>query len=346
MIHAPQPDHRVLIALCALAALAMAPFSAYHLASAAWPMAAVTGAVVAFTIAAIPWLYSQRNDLRMLQRTGTLIVLIANASFLLSTVLKPDTTFYWLYPLIFINFYLLSLPAAATINVLGSAITLWLVHGVVPDQHQARLMGSIPLCLFFGLVFSLSIAGQRRELEHLAHHDVLTGVGNRLALDAELEKAVARRQRYGERCSLAIFDIDRFKAINDSVGHLTGDAILAEFAGLLDRRIRKTDRLFRYGGEEFIFVFPHTGVRDAERAAESLRAAVEEQRFGGERRMTASAGVAELGAGEDVERWLGRADRALYAAKQAGRNRVMAADSSAPADQAREGAERLRGRTA
>lgn len=328
MMHSPESDYRVIFSMCALATVAITPFTAYHVATGAWLMAAITGTAALFTGAALVSLFRNRRDAGLIGRVGKVIVLVSNVSVLAGTIVKPDTTFYWLYPLVFINFYLLPLTLAVAVNVTASAVVLWATRNMLPPDHLSRLAATIPLCLFFGLVFSSSVLRQRRELHHLAHHDVLTGVGNRLALDLALEEAAERLRRYRETCSLIILDIDRFKAVNDAVGHLKGDAVISEFARLVNGRIRKADRLFRFGGEEFLIVLPHTAVPDARHLAESLRAVVEQHDFGVGGRITASGGVAELGAREDVEDWLGRADRALFSAKRAGRNRIHTSDSS------------------
>ncbi len=323
MTEAPQDDYRVIIGLCSLTAAAVMPFFIYHAAHAAWFMAVVTGVLVVFTIAAAIWLYRRRGQPRIIRRAGTSIVLLANVSVSLSIAAEQQNSMFWIYPLVFINFYLLPVWTAAGINLVVCSLALWLVFGAVPDAQLARLAGSLPLCVFFGLVFSRSILRQRRALHHLANHDALTGVGNRLGLDAALDVAADRLKRYGEIGTVVLLDIDHFKSINDSLGHLKGDDIIAEFARLLDRRIRKTDQLFRFGGEEFVILLPHTSLSEGFQLADSLRVAVEDHRFAHDTKTTISGGIAELGRGEAPDSWLDRADRALYRAKDQGRNRVV-----------------------
>lgn len=326
MHESPQSDYRVVIGLCGLTATAVMPFFVYHAFHAAWFMAVITGLLVVFTITAMAWLYRRRAQPRLIQRAGTAIVLLANVSVSLSIVAEQQNTIFWVYPLIFINFYLLGVWMAGALNLAVCSLALWLVAGAAPDEQLARLAGSIPLCIFFGLVFSRSIVNQRRALRHLANHDALTGIGNRLGLDAALEVSAERLRRYGETSTLVLLDLDHFKSINDNLGHLKGDDIIVEFAQLLKDRIRLTDQLFRFGGEEFVVLLPHTSLEEGFHLAESLRVAVEHHQFVHDAKMSVSGGISELGRQEAADSWLDRADRALYAAKDQGRNQVARAE--------------------
>ncbi len=147
--------------------------------------------------------------------------------------------------------------------------------------------------------------------------DQLTGVSNRKAMDETLESSFALLTRYDQGFSLAIFDIDHFKQINDVQGHVFGDQILQKVARVLDDETRETDLVARYGGEEFVVVMPHTDLEGASCFAEKIRLGVANSGL-----VTISGGVAEAGHQDDPKMLLARADAALYAAKAAGRNRV------------------------
>lgn len=172
---------------------------------------------------------------------------------------------------------------------------------------------------------------QKRELHQQARKDSLTGLGNRLALHEDLEMLAARARRYGHGYCAALYDVDYFKAYNDRHGHLAGDEALRGVANALARRSRVGDAAYRYGGEEFLVVMPEQTLESARAAADLVRRAVEELRIpvgAGEptRAVTVSAGVAALGRGENegTDALLREADAALYRAKEAGRNRVVA----------------------
>ena len=160
------------------------------------------------------------------------------------------------------------------------------------------------------------------RIEHLATTDKLTGVHNRLRLDELLEAELARSARTGRPFSVILIDIDHFKRINDAHGHLVGDSFLKAFASLLSTRIRSTDSIGRWGGEEFLILCPETSQSDAQTLAEDLRRAIGGHAFDDVGHATASFGIAEFTADDTSERIMKRADDALYAAKHLGRDRV------------------------
>lgn len=164
----------------------------------------------------------------------------------------------------------------------------------------------------------------RQDIETLARTDGLTGLWNRRHLEDILRHEVERARRYRQPVSVMLFDIDGFKSINDQFGHPVGDDVLRRIAALGQRAIRASDIFGRWGGEEFFVLVPSTVVEDARQLAEKLRAAMARHDFGN-RTVTASFGVAEWHDDESIESWLQRADAALYAAKEGGRNRVAMA---------------------
>lgn len=174
----------------------------------------------------------------------------------------------------------------------------------------------------------LRVAELMEESQRLAATDALTGLLNRRALSALLGSEVSRNQRYGHPLSLALLDVDHFKVINDRRGHASGDRVLAGLGRLLRSGIRVVDAAGRWGGEEFVVLFPNTNAEGAFVAAENLRAAIEAMALtddgGRALHVTASIGVATLLPGESIDTFVDRADRAMYAAKMAGRNRVSA----------------------
>ncbi len=160
------------------------------------------------------------------------------------------------------------------------------------------------------------------ELESVNVTDPLTGTWNRAQLDRMLSIEVGRAMRTGQPTTLILLDIDNFKGVNDTVGHLAGDAVLKEFVARVRQRMRATDSLFRWGGDEFVVLATSVGCRGGAVLAEALRRTVAAVPFPGVGHVTASLGVAEHADGESVERWLERTDQALYAAKLAGRDRI------------------------
>lgn len=165
------------------------------------------------------------------------------------------------------------------------------------------------------------------KVEKLSITDALTGAYNRGYISNRLEEEFANATRYGSPLSVLIIDIDHFKHINDEFGHHVGDQALIAVSGALKGKLRETDRLGRYGGEEFVVILPHTSALDAVSTAEKLRSAIAELQIAGmgSKRVTISIGVAAYpdiptNSVEDIVR---HADQALYEAKETGRNKVV-----------------------
>ena len=158
--------------------------------------------------------------------------------------------------------------------------------------------------------------------------DNLTGLYNRHYLNGFIEKEISSSIRYGRGFSVMILDVDFFKAINDTFGHVCGDGVLRALAGILKEQTRASDTVARYGGEEFVIVLPHTDIESGIGTAEKLRQSVEAFMFPDVdgRSVTVSIGLTQFNPEKDSEMnaIIKRADDALYAAKQTGRNKVIA----------------------
>ena len=155
--------------------------------------------------------------------------------------------------------------------------------------------------------------------------DGLTDVSNKKKLDTELAKEIPRALRHGRQLSIMMIDIDHFKDVNDTYGHITGDSVLRDLASILERRLRPDDTLGRYGGEEFCAILPETSLEGAIRIGEQLRSLVESHAFvveGEQIKVTISVGIAELKKGMDMKAFYKSADEMLYEAKRTGRNKV------------------------
>jgi diguanylate cyclase (GGDEF)-like protein len=158
--------------------------------------------------------------------------------------------------------------------------------------------------------------------------DALTGVGNRRKLEQALATEISRVRHDGSALSAIMTDVDHFKRVNDEYGHGVGDKVPVQLGALLRSQTRQTDIVARFGGEEFIVLMPHTSLAQAAAKAENLRGALAAELIEPlARPVTASFGVAELSGEEDGESFLGRVDKALYRAKEGGRNQVVAANS-------------------
>lgn len=177
----------------------------------------------------------------------------------------------------------------------------------------------------------LEMQSLRRELaDAVQNRDPLTGARNRAGMLSDLREQHALVRRGVQQCAIVIVDVDHFKDVNDRYGHPAGDAVLASISQCLEASVRPYDRIYRYGGEEFLLYMPNTTMDAAVDLAERLRTAVASKEIrvagGGQAlQVTASFGVASLDAARSIEESIDRADKALYQAKSGGRNRVETA---------------------
>lgn len=160
------------------------------------------------------------------------------------------------------------------------------------------------------------------EIEHISNTDPLTQIANRKKFEAELVREKARADRYQHPLSLAIFDIDHFKAVNDTHGHHVGDEVLKSLAQLVADNIRDLDFFARWGGEEFVLIFPSISLEGACECTEKLRSLISQVEMAPGISITCSFGVTEYQAGDSIEKLFTWIDNALYMAKNTGRNRV------------------------
>lgn len=157
---------------------------------------------------------------------------------------------------------------------------------------------------------------------NLSLYDSLTQTHNKNVFPLLFQKEVSRSKRYGTSLSIVIIDIDDFKKINDIYGHLVGDAVLKELSSLVRKNLRQSDYIFRFGGEEFILILPHTPISDAYKVAEKIRKKTEEVEFSKNKiRITISCGGAELKNFDNPYIDIEEADKMLYISKSSGKNR-------------------------
>lgn len=206
--------------------------------------------------------------------------------------------------------------------------------------YAAAVRAAATLTLFLAVTVGLAVLVQRYwsrlaeanvELHHMAHTDFLTGLMNRRALLEAAAGELARARRYGSTVSVLMIDIDHFKAINDTLGHKAGDAVLQRLAGTIRQTLREVDLIGRWGGEEFVALLPETATTRAYEVAERVRQTIAETEMRNHDTppvsLTVSVGLATLDhADETIDTLIARADAALYQAKEGGRNRVCSAE--------------------
>jgi diguanylate cyclase (GGDEF)-like protein len=206
----------------------------------------------------------------------------------------------------------------------------YLVKPLDPKDLEARLIAAARVTALHGRLDQqrTELEWLNQELTSISRRDPLTGLGNRLALDEDLDQLQARVTRYGHRYCIALFDVDHFKAYNDTYGHQSGDEALQAVAAQLASEHRGGDATYRYGGEEFLCIFPEQSLATATIAAQRIRSGLVELAIPHAGNplgvLTISGGLAMLDPGHarSVDEVLKEADEALYVAKELGRNRI------------------------
>lgn len=232
----------------------------------------------------------------------------------------------WMYVGVLSTFLLLRHVAAVAVTAIALALVAIEGSAFTSALQMGTFLVTVAVVALFAAIFAYRAECLREQIQMTAALDPLTGAANRRSMDDEVHMAIDMARRERRPCGLAILDLDHFKEVNDRHGHSIGDQVLVDFVKLVRSSTRKVDRLFRYGGEEFVLLLP-----GADRAAmtgilENLRRHISENLRARGEPVTASIGGATLRPGDDADAWLRRADATLYEAKHAGRNRCVVAD--------------------
>jgi diguanylate cyclase (GGDEF)-like protein len=298
----------------------LAPFTVNHLRQGRMLLAAGTGVIVV-VLASLAWIGKQDRYHPWLTFGGLTpaMLFFLAVSFIEQGVIGA----LWCFPAILMFYFTLPERMAWAANGALYAMAVPLSATTLEPSVAARVAATLLGVSAFSAVFVRVIDEQRRALEERAFNDTLTGLHNRALLSATLEQAMEQSRRTGLPMTLLALDLDWFKAINDGLGHQAGDAALRGVADILRQRIRRSDRAFRLGGEEFLAFLYGTDQERGRQVAEELRTAVASQPLIPGRSITVSIGVASYSNDQDWETWLKRCDENLYGAKAKGRNSVV-----------------------
>ena len=206
-------------------------------------------------------------------------------------------------------------------HALGSLALFWRTPGYEPSQQRVAAVEQIAATC----IPAIENARRYREARQLAETDALTGFFNQRYFHETLRRESLRAQRYDRNLALLILDLDDFKAVNDRIGHLAGDAVLAQVAERLRNEVRSVDVGCRVGGDEFAVIMPESSSEDGEQLFQRMHDAVATMSVPGGGRVRLSAGIAELRHGETAAGLFERADSALYRAKELGKDRAAVA---------------------
>ena len=317
----PESQLRIITVLGTATALTLGLFAVYRLAIGHW-WAAAADLVMTLVIGGA-MAYALRSG--RAAGAGAFLCVANTVGCAVACLIIGSTALPWIYLVLMTNFFLAGARLALACNMLLGAAMMVMPGMFV--QHIDRISAAVTAALvtLFAYLFAVRVSTDHQQLEELASLDALTGLPNRRMMERALEEAL-RDQRLGAGMyGLVIVDIDHFKEVNDTYGHTAGDAAIADLASILTFEMRRHDRGFRFGGEEFVVLLvvdDHAGLRAA---SERLRHAVRNGLRGPGGRITISLGAALVSDEERWQDWFSLADAALYRAKNNGRDSVFVA---------------------
>ena len=256
-----------------------------------------------------------------------LVVAVFPSAIILSGIQKyPIVGGYWSIASIFFYFATIHYRFAWVPLLLLLPIYTFVIYGDLGGYAASRYVFSYGLVVYFLFLFTREIVQAYKEARYLSENDHLTGLASRRSLMNAVQKWFDFYQRSESgQITMALIDLDYFKKLNDKYGHQAGDAALKEFGNALTSSIRKTDIAGRYGGEEFLVLFPDTDTQGAMQVMQSLRAKLMVKKEGDLPQISFSSGIATLASDSDYRDWINRADKALYQAKHQGRAKDIVA---------------------
>lgn len=307
----------------ALGVLAIFPFAVCRILLGEWVMVILDVLIVSGIVSL--GIYGRNGE--NFKTVSTLFTLMYTSGMLAVVLIKGPDMLFWAYPTAIGGYFMVRLKVAISISIFSAVAISALVYESLSGIQLSGFIVTYTLVCLFSYFFAARMKQDKRRLAEQATIDPLTGANNRRALDDAIESRVSLYSRRAAPVSIVIIDIDYFKRINDEYGHAVGDLFLRRFVEFLNSVVRKSEVLFRFGGEEFVLL-AEGSLEEANNLSEQIRGAFENTRLIPDHPVTMSIGVAELGKNEAAREWMKRADDALYLAKSLGRNRVCLAPPS------------------
>lgn len=313
------PDQLIVIGICLICLAGLAPFSVIRFLSGEYRVAMIDliGVVASVTCIFYVWVTGRSEPV------GRFLALLAVTGMTANVIQLGIGDVYFLYP-VFIAAFFLAPPGLALVLTMASTLAIgYFLSSGLTNIDIIKVVLSLAATSLFAFTFAFQRNRQRDALQSLSRTDTLTGAGNRRALHDQMEEWIASVQRDAHPMSLLIIDLDDFKVVNDQHGHLVGDQVLKALAERIRSRIRTSDHLYRFGGDEFIVLANHSGAETALKLAEDILSRIAQTDAIDGVRLTVSIGVSQYQTGETADQWLSRADAEMYGAKVSGKNQVL-----------------------
>jgi len=312
---------KILLVLSLGTAIGILPFTIFRLLQHDWYVAILDMVVLTGMSAIFVYVYITDN----IKNASLVLILVALVGNVVSFYLKGISQVTWIYPAMLSAYYIMSPKKGMYVNLIMLTFYIPKLITTLEVINVATILSTIIITNIIAFVFASELRKQAVVLKDLASVDYLTGTGNRRALDEKLEQLHKTLKNHDKTASLVLLDLDHFKKVNDSYGHIMGDEVLIKLSKLLIKYYDDYGVVFRYGGEEFLIVCPDKNKNDVSTMADELRKIIKKEIIVNNNGQTISIGVAEYVKEENIDNWIHRVDLALYQAKNEGRNRLVKA---------------------
>ncbi len=311
-------EEYILLTLCAAGFAGILPFTILRLLNGHLLLATIDASLMAGVslIAAYVWFT------RHVRLPSLVLTLFYLTGVIAAIYVSRGELVYWAFPSMLAAFFLVKPKEAAGLNSIAILVLVPLLLREMELTRVAGVLMTLVLNTAFSFIFARRMQLQHRELEKLATRDALTGAGNRRLFDEKVADCINHHERSQVPSALILLDIDHFKRINDAYGHACGDEVLVNLVELLRKRLRAVDGIYRIGGEEFAVVIHPAEIDTVIDLAESLRRLIEDSTLLAQETVTVSVGISIPQVGDIAASWVERADKALYKAKNGGRNKT------------------------
>lgn len=291
-------------------------FAVYRALAQDWIMVALDISIVITHLIALFYNYRHPESNIVGDMVSVLFILGACAAILTGDTFQA----FWLYPAIMAAFYISSARLVAPLALIGIGIAVWRNYNELPTTALITMFMTLLTTNIFVAAFASITRKHQRDMTQQAFRDSLTKCGNRHALKPTIDDVIAGPHEHHPL--LVIFDIDNFKFVNDKYGHAIGDQILVIATQVVQDYLNSPEDLFRYGGDEFVFILDGAEIEITKTLIEHIRRRISREIYPKDLAVTASFGATALKADDSMVSWLDRADQALLSAKRAGKNCV------------------------
>ena len=257
------------------------------------------------------------------KKASLILILVALLGNLISFYLKGINQIGWIYPSMLAAYYVMSPNKGMIVNFVMLSLYLPKLFSLLNSVNVATVLITIVITNIIAYVFSSGLRKQEAILTKLASEDYLTSTGNRRSLSIAMNKLCQSLKNHDKTASIILLDLDHFKKVNDTYGHIKGDEVLVRLSELLNNFFKDEDSIFRYGGEEFLVICKNITREKAHQQADKFRVMVKNNIIINNKEQTISLGVCEYTKEESIDEWINRVDLALYKAKKQGRDRTI-----------------------